>query len=121
MQSLLVATIIIVHNSQQLHVSVTDRLTIVFTVRAGIFTKRITKSIHVIFSIAVTPEALIHHVYKTEWNPIIGEELCYWAEEVNTFDRFAVVVSRDGRIVGHVPLELARTFLRKDTARLPVE
>ena len=56
----MVATIILVHNSQQLQVSVTDRLTMVFTVRAGIFTKRITKSIRVIFSIAVTPKALVH-------------------------------------------------------------
>ena len=51
-----------------------------------------------------------HHVYKTEWNPIIGEELCCLAEEDNAFDRFAVAISKDGRIVGHVPLELARTF-----------
>ena len=45
-----------------------------------------------------------HHLYKTEWNPIIGEELCCLAEEDNAFDHFAVAISKDGRIVGHVPL-----------------
>ena len=49
-----------------------------------------------------------HHVYKTQWTPIIGEDLCVQIEEPNTFDRFAVAVLKDGVIVGHVPRELAR-------------
>ena len=32
-----------------------------------------------------------HHVYKTQWTPIIGEDLCVQIEEHNTFDRFAVL------------------------------
>ena len=57
-----------------------------------------------------------HHIYKSRWTPVIGEELCVQIEEDNTFDEFAVAVQKDGAIVGHVPRELARTcwyFLRK--------
>ena len=56
-----------------------------------------------------------HHVYKTHWSPSI-EELCCEVEEDNTFDRYAVAVTKDGRVVGHVPRELARIcyfFLKK--------
>ena len=42
------------------------------------------------------------------WSPSIGEELCCEVEEDNTFDRYAVAVTKDGRVVGHVPRELAR-------------
>ena len=49
-----------------------------------------------------------YHVYKTHWSPSIGEELCCEIEEDNTFDRYAVAVTKDGRVVGHVPRELAR-------------
>ena len=57
-----------------------------------------------------------HHVYKTRWSPSIGEELCCEVEEDNTFDRYAVAVTKDERVVGHVPRELARIcyfFLKK--------
>ena len=50
-----------------------------------------------------------HHVYKTQWTPIIGKDLCVQIEEHNTFDRFAVAVLKDDVIVSHVPRELART------------
>ena len=57
-----------------------------------------------------------HHVYKSLWTPVTGEELRVQIEEDNIFDEFAVAVFIDGNIVGHVPLELARTcwyFLKK--------
>ena len=62
-------------------------------------------------------------MYKTEWNPIIGEELRCRVEEDNAFNRFAVAISKDGRIVGHVLylenwLEYAGTSLRKYTVQL---
>ena len=41
----------------------------------------------------------VHHVYKTHWSPSIGEELCCEVEEDNTFDRYAVAVTKDGRVV----------------------
>ena len=47
-----------------------------------------------------------HHVYKSLWTPVIGEELRVQIED-NPFDNFAVAIWKDV-IVGHVPRELAR-------------
>ena len=49
-------------------------------------------------------------MYKTEWNQI-GENFCHRAEEDNAFDRFAVAISKDGRIVGHVTSRTGKNFL----------
>lgn len=57
-----------------------------------------------------------HHVYKSWWTPVSGEDLCVQVEEDNTFDEFAVAVPKDGTIVGHIPRKLLRTcwyFLKK--------
>ena len=57
-----------------------------------------------------------HHVYKSLWTPVTGEELRVQIEEDNIFDEFAVAVFKDGYIFGHVPREFARTcwyFLKK--------
>ena len=42
-----------------------------------------------------------HHVYKSQWTPGIGEEICVHVEEDNTFDEFTVPVSKDEIVVGH--------------------
>ena len=43
--------------------------------------------------------------------PTIGEELYCLAEEDNAFDHFAVAISIDGRIVGHVTSRIGKNFL----------
>ena len=40
----------------------------------------------------------------------IGEERCCREEEDNAFDRFAVTISKDGRIVGHVTSRTGKNF-----------
>lgn len=44
-----------------------------------------------------------HHVYKSLWTLVMGEELRVQIEEDNIFDEFAVAIFKDGNIVGHVP------------------
>jgi len=49
-----------------------------------------------------------HHVYKTGWMPLIGEQLYLEKESRNPHDDFAVVVIKDHQIVGHIPEEFLR-------------
>ena len=51
-----------------------------------------------------------HHVYKSVWHPVLGEQLTLERENSNSHDRHAVSVMKDGTIVGHVPRELATTL-----------
>ena len=45
------------------------------------------------------------HVYKTSWNPYVGEELRAVMQPNNLMDKFAVVVERNELgVVGHLPL-----------------
>ena len=56
-----------------------------------------------------------HHVFKRIWTPVVGEVLTVAREAGNTEDRFAVVVTKDDMVVGHVPrefLKLCWHFLR---------
>ena len=46
-----------------------------------------------------------HHVYKSLWTPVMGEELNVQIEDSNIFDEFAVAVFKDGIIVGHITRE----------------
>ena len=58
-----------------------------------------------------------YHAYKEIWIPTAGEELLLRREPDNIDDQYAVAVTKDGEIVGHVPFNLARTvcqFLRGD-------
>ena len=54
-----------------------------------------------------------HHVYKSTWQPFIGEHLEIERENGNTHDRFAVAVikicptRRTRTIVGHIPKEIS--------------
>ena len=50
-----------------------------------------------------------HHIYKSIWTPIIGEELVLEAQDDNKHDKHAVGVMKDGCVVGHVPV---RTYVR---------
>lgn len=44
-----------------------------------------------------------YHVYKTIWNPSVGDDFNCEREEGNTEDPYAVAVMYSGGIVGHVP------------------
>ena len=48
-----------------------------------------------------------HHVYKNVWTPSIGERLQLRRHD---YDNHAVSVVKAEIIVGHVPLEMSRTF-----------
>ena len=51
-----------------------------------------------------------HHVYKTIWQPRVGEQLALEREDCNSCDRHAVSVMKEGAIVGHIPQEVSRTY-----------
>ena len=66
-----------------------------------------------------------YHVYKTLWNPLIGEFLSREREPDNLIDKYAVCVKKENKIVGHLPLgksgKFAKTifyFLRADELSL---
>ena len=42
-----------------------------------------------------------HHIYKSVWMPVIGEELHTKLKKDNKYDEHAVAVTFDGRTVGH--------------------
>lgn len=51
-----------------------------------------------------------YHSYMNVWEPRVGEILALEREPNNTMDRLAVSVVRSGRVVGHVPFNLAPIF-----------
>ena len=57
-----------------------------------------------------------HHIYKEIWNPFIGEELQCKMEHGNIHDIYAVAVTREDIVVGHLPRHIStpcHLFLRK--------
>ena len=44
-----------------------------------------------------------HHVYTSCWTPAIGKK---WVTRI--YDRFAVVTSRGGSTVGHLPIKFSK-------------
>ena len=63
-------------------------------------------------SISVEVESFVrgYHSYKDVWEPRVGEVLALEREPHNTVDQLAVSVVRSGRIVGHVPFNLAPVY-----------
>ena len=53
-----------------------------------------------------------HQIYKSIWNPIIGEDLDACRELESVHDRRAVSIKKSGAIVGHVPREISRVLGR---------
>ena len=61
-----------------------------------------------------------HHVYETEWSPMLGERLVCWKDEQNEakkHDEHAVemFIQESRKLVGHIPTELSLhvfTFVR---------
>ena len=53
-----------------------------------------------------------YHVYnyKDTWEVVIGEELECVSEQSNTIDQYAVAVSKDDTIVGHLPKTSAHIY-----------
>ena len=49
-----------------------------------------------------------YHVYKTVWQPSIGDEFETTVEEGNSHDRYAFAVIVSGMEVGHVPREMSK-------------
>jgi hypothetical protein len=47
-----------------------------------------------------------HHVYKSTWTPIVGQELDVDAEPNNVHDSHAVATLL-GNVVGHLPIEFS--------------
>ena len=53
-----------------------------------------------------------YHVYKTLWNPLIGEFLSCEREPDNSMDKYAVCVKKEIKIVGHLPLGKSGKFAK---------
>ena len=57
-----------------------------------------------------------YHVYQSVWDPVIGELLQCHRESRNAMDRYAVSVTKNDEIVGHLPKKistLCSLFLRR--------
>ena len=54
-----------------------------------------------------------YHVYKTLWNPLIGEFLSCERGPDNPMDKYAVCVKKENKIVGHLPLGKYFIFLEQ--------
>ena len=64
------------------------------------------------------------HAYTDVWEPRIGEVLLLQRESDNSEDKLAVAVLKSGRVVGHVPKNLApifSPFLRRSCNKAVVE
>ena len=49
-----------------------------------------------------------YHVYREVWNAVYGEELQCVREPTNAADRYAIAVTREGTVVGHLPHKISR-------------
>ena len=48
-----------------------------------------------------------YHVYKENWTPVIGETLTCKREPSNAYDKYAVAVIKNERVVGHLPRKIS--------------
>lgn len=53
-----------------------------------------------------------YHTCKVEWTPISGKMLQVHCEDGNTYNRYIIATSRDGSVVGHLPIKYARVLLQ---------
>ena len=49
-----------------------------------------------------------YHVYREVWDAIYGGELQCVRESTNAADRYAIAVTHEGTVVGHVPRKISR-------------
>ena len=57
-----------------------------------------------------------YHVYQNDWMPVLCEVLHCSCEISNVHNPFAIKVTKDGNIVGHLPKKISSTcslFIRK--------
>ena len=57
-----------------------------------------------------------YHIYQWVWDVAIGEDLICRREPTNERDRYAVAVTKNGTVIGHLPRKVSRVcslFLRK--------
>ena len=57
-----------------------------------------------------------YHIYQRVWDAAIGENLICRREPTNERDRYAVAVTKDGTVIGHLPRKVSRVcslFLRR--------
>ena len=43
-----------------------------------------------------------YHAYMIDWTPILGENLSTRPESENEIEKYAVVVTKDARVIGHL-------------------
>ena len=58
-----------------------------------------------------------HHIYCEDWTPVIGENLTLKVEPDNIHYEYAVAVTKNSMVVGHVPRPVSRVvfhFLRRE-------
>ena len=51
-----------------------------------------------------------YHAYQGTWLPSVGEVLELETEPLNSVDRYAVAVNKNGTVVGHVPRNFSALF-----------
>ncbi len=49
-----------------------------------------------------------HHISKSFWRPVAGENVAVACEPSNPYDSHAVSVNKGGNIIGHVPRNISR-------------
>ena len=57
-----------------------------------------------------------YHVYQRVWDAAIGENLICRREPINESDGYAVAVTKDGTVIGHLPRKVScvcSLFLRR--------
>lgn len=53
-----------------------------------------------------------YHVYKALWNPVLGERLLSQREPDNSEDKYSICVTKENKIVGHLPLGRSAKFTK---------
>ena len=57
-----------------------------------------------------------YHIYQSVWDSCVGEMLHCGSDRHNSHDRYAISVTKDETIVGHLPRKISQTctlFLRR--------
>ena len=55
-----------------------------------------------------------HHAYMNDWTPIIGENVSIRLEPKNETDEYAVAVTTDARLIGHLKKEKTGRYAKTD-------
>ena len=63
-----------------------------------------------ISSVDITSFIRGYHAYQETWLPRVGEVLVLEREPLNSVDKYAVAIVKDGTVVGHVPRNFSALF-----------